>query len=392
MACIGPAGEKVSLIACRHEQQGARGRALGPGRRHGLQEAQGRRRAGQPGRPDGGAGRSTSKRCASGTWAPWQGIRPSSTRRGTPGIYDMCCKIDDAPAKNWSGVAEIDSPNYEDCRGANVVAKQKRRYGCWRCPIACGGIMKAGAGEYAYEEGAHKPEYETMAMFGSNCCNDNLDSLIVANDICNRWGSRHHLGRGLRRLRHRVLRERPHHHRRHRRPRAELGRPPGHHRADRDDRRGVRASATSSPTASKIAAERIGKGSERYAMHVGGQEIGAHDPRGGWGFATGYGADPTPGRHNQGGGQHPPGLDIPEVERDPARGPGAPSQDQHQLHARHQRPGHVPVRHRLVPARRSAGGGAQGRSRAGRTSPPKNCSRQASASPTSVTLSTCAKV
>ncbi len=72
----------------------------------------------------------------------------------------------------------------------------------------------------------------------------------------------------------------------------------------------------------KIAAERIGKGSERYAMHVGGQEIGAHDPRGGWGFATGYGADPTPGRHNQGGGQHPPGLDIPEVERTQLEGRG----------------------------------------------------------------------
>ena len=27
-----------------------------------------------------------------------------------------------------------------------------------------------------------------MAMFGSNCCNDNLDSLIVASDICNRLG------------------------------------------------------------------------------------------------------------------------------------------------------------------------------------------------------------
>jgi aldehyde:ferredoxin oxidoreductase len=30
---------------------------------------------------------------------------------------------------------------------------------------------------------------------------------------------------------------------------------------------------------SKVAAERIGKGSDKYAMHVGGQEFGAHDPR-----------------------------------------------------------------------------------------------------------------
>jgi aldehyde:ferredoxin oxidoreductase len=72
----------------------------------------------------------------------------------------------------------------------------------------------------------------------------------------------------------------------------------------------------------KKAAKKIGKGAEKYAMHIGGQEIAAHDPRGGWGFATGYGADPTPGRHNQGGGQHPPGLDIPEVTREQRKGRG----------------------------------------------------------------------
>jgi aldehyde:ferredoxin oxidoreductase len=61
----------------------------------------------------------------------------------------------------------------------------------------------------------------------------------------------------------------------------------------------------------KIAAKKIGKGSEKYAMHVGGQEIAAHDSRGGPGFAIGYGAEPTPGRHTQGGeGPHPPGVMI----------------------------------------------------------------------------------
>ena len=43
----------------------------------------------------------------------------------------------------------------------------------------------------------------------------------------------------------------------------------------------------------RMAAQRIGKGSEQYAMHIGGQEISAHDPRGGWGFAIGYGAEPV---------------------------------------------------------------------------------------------------
>ncbi len=181
--------------------------------------------------------------------------------------------------------------------------------------------MKAGTGDYVYEAGAHKPEYETMAMFGSNCCNDNLDSLIVASDICNRLGmdtisagacvaftlecfENGIVGTG---------------------ETGGLDMRWGDHRAiialtemigRREGFGDVLADGV------KIAAERIGQGSERYAMHIGGQEIAAHDPRGGWGFATGYGADPTPGRHNQGGGQHPPGLDIPEVTREQRVGRG----------------------------------------------------------------------
>jgi aldehyde:ferredoxin oxidoreductase len=72
----------------------------------------------------------------------------------------------------------------------------------------------------------------------------------------------------------------------------------------------------------KVASEKIGQGSEQFAMHIGGQEIAGHDSRGGWGFATGYGADPTPGRHTQGGGLHPPGIDIPDVPREQRTGRG----------------------------------------------------------------------
>jgi hypothetical protein len=51
----------------------------------------------------------------------------------------------------------------------------------------------------------------------------------------------------------------------------------------------------------KIAAEKIGKGAEKFAVHAGGQELGMHDPRlvtpfGGW-TVTRYQMDATPGRH-----------------------------------------------------------------------------------------------
>ena len=69
----------------------------------------------------------------------------------------------------------------------HVVALQEKKYACYQCPIGCGGHMKAGT-EYNYPAGAHKPEYESLGMFGTNLLNDNLESIIMANDICNRYG------------------------------------------------------------------------------------------------------------------------------------------------------------------------------------------------------------
>jgi aldehyde:ferredoxin oxidoreductase len=49
------------------------------------------------------------------------------------------------------------------------------------------------------------------------------------------------------------------------------------------------------------ASRRIGRGSEAFAIHAGGQELPAHDPRHTRGFGLVYRVSPTPGRHTQGG-------------------------------------------------------------------------------------------
>jgi aldehyde:ferredoxin oxidoreductase len=49
----------------------------------------------------------------------------------------------------------------------------------------------------------------------------------------------------------------------------------------------------------KIAAERIGRGSVEFAMHIGGQELGGHDPKHDYHWGVGYLIDPTPARHTQ---------------------------------------------------------------------------------------------
>lgn len=319
VACIGPAGEKVALIASVMNNKGRAAARSGLGAVMGSKKLKAVAVQGTMEVPlaDPALMKELRKKHVGALTGHWRQLHDL----GTPGIYEMCCKIDDAPTKNWKGVADIDCPTYTNCRGELVAEKQKRRYGCWRCPISCGGIMMAGDGDYVYKEGAHKPEYETMGMFGSNLCNDNLDSLIVLSDICNRGGvdtisAGASIAFVLECFEHGILTA------------ADTGLEMkwGDHRAivamtemlvKREGFGDIIADGV------KIAAQRIGKGSEKYAMHIGGQEIAAHDPRGSlsWGFATGYGADPTPGRHNQGGGQHPPGL-VEDVDRAVLEGRG----------------------------------------------------------------------
>src|SRR5271157_3424228 len=107
---------------------------------------------------------------------------------GTPAVLVPFAKIGDSPVKNWDGVCETDFPQIENLNIDVVMSRVQKKYGCYRCVVACGGLMKESTGEHRYEAGVHKPEYETIAMFGTNCLNDNIESIIKANDICNRYG------------------------------------------------------------------------------------------------------------------------------------------------------------------------------------------------------------
>lgn len=108
---------------------------------------------------------------------------------GTPGYTVAGALNGDSPVKNWSGVCSVDFTQEEaEClHHTKLFEYRTRKYGCWRCPIMCGGVVSIKEGPYILEE-AHQPEYETMAAFGSNCGNSNLESIIAANDVCNRYG------------------------------------------------------------------------------------------------------------------------------------------------------------------------------------------------------------
>lgn len=105
---------------------------------------------------------------------------------GTSCGLDYCEEIGNHPIRNWyqgnwkEGVQKI--TGY-----AMVREKLVGRYGCGNCAIRCGRIVKAEGGPYSGQEIAG-PEYETLSLLGSNCLNDDLGSIIKANELCNRYG------------------------------------------------------------------------------------------------------------------------------------------------------------------------------------------------------------
>jgi aldehyde:ferredoxin oxidoreductase len=321
VACIGPSGERLSLISGIITDKG---RAAA---RSGLGAVMGSKRL------KAVVAKASSKSVP--VFDPEEATRLRQTNAkqlrglidefrnfGTVAVIAPFAKIGDTPVKNWNGSAEADFPTVDEIGCDAVMERVRRKYACYRCVVACGGLMKEGSGEYEYEAGVHKPEYETVSMFGTNCLNDNIESIIKANDICNRLGldtisagatiafaiecyenglittedtGGVELTWGNHKAIIAILEA--------------LGRREGFGDVLAD---GVR-----------LAAERIGEGAEEYAVHIHGQEPAAHSPIFEYGFASCYRMDATPARHMRWHGAFiPPGLPVPEYEPDAWSGRG----------------------------------------------------------------------
>jgi aldehyde:ferredoxin oxidoreductase len=104
---------------------------------------------------------------------------------GTPGALESSFLEGDSPVKNWRGWKK-DFRGYRKIGGERFLDLKSKPYGCWLCPISCGGYVKVPSGPYAGE--GHKPEYETLGAFGTMCLNDDVESICRLNTICNDAG------------------------------------------------------------------------------------------------------------------------------------------------------------------------------------------------------------
>ncbi|MBI4282703.1 MAG: aldehyde ferredoxin oxidoreductase family protein [Chloroflexi bacterium] len=192
-ACIGPSGEKLSLISCVVTGNGAAAGRRGLGAVMGSKKlkavaARGTQKV--PVAHSGVVDRLRREHMADFRTPGPTGESPWDRRHkyGTGGTADLSAHSGDSPVKNWGGVGIVDFPDVSSLSGDVVVAQVVSRGGCWRCPIACEGKLKAGTGEYPYPEGTRRAEYETLSSFGSLCLNNNLEAINMATHLCNIYG------------------------------------------------------------------------------------------------------------------------------------------------------------------------------------------------------------
>jgi len=319
IACIGPAGEKRTRIAAVMNNKGRAAARSGLGAVMGSKKLKAIALKGNQKIPVFDEKRTSELRRKN--LGEQTGLVSLIRDLGTCGLTVAALAHDDSPVKNWGGISIIDFPHFERFDAGPIIDRQTKKYACYQCPIGCGGHMKEGIGEYKYEAGVHKPEYETLAMFGSNCLNDNIESIIKLNDVCNRQGldtisAGAVIAMAIECYENGLINGKD-------TDGVELTW--GNHKAivAMTEKLGKREGfGDILADGVKRAGEKIGKGSEQYAMHMQGQEYPAHDPKYGLKWAIAYRMDATPARHTQGGGVNPPGLPLPELDARAIRGRG----------------------------------------------------------------------
>ena len=104
---------------------------------------------------------------------------------GTAGGVVATEQYGDLPLSNW---------RLGEWEGAERISGQRihetiwvKHTSCFACPIGCGKEIEIKDGPYAGVRG-HGPEYETLAGFGGNLLNDDLESIAKINETCNAYG------------------------------------------------------------------------------------------------------------------------------------------------------------------------------------------------------------
>lgn len=213
---------------------------------------------------------------------------------GTPGLVQGVNASGFLPTRNFK------EGQFE---GADKLAAEEyhetifhSRGTCWQCTVACKRRAELDDGNYPLNKRFGGPEYETLAAFGSMLAIDNLPAIAYANQLCNLLGldtisTGNVIAFAMECFENGILTTDD-----------TDGKSLGFGDADAMLWliRQIAAREGIGDTLSlgvKRAAEKIGRGAERYAFHIKGQELGLHDGRGKTGMGLGFALGATGGDH-----------------------------------------------------------------------------------------------
>lgn len=320
IACIGPAGENLSKLACIINEMRAAGRkGLGA-----VMGSKNLKAIAIRGTGTVNIASSDKLKAASGRMKTAMKdspiLYPEFSKTGTPSNVDNTCDLGIFPARNWTATGEFTPVDQ-----LGVEAIEDRYAGkefCYGCPVGCSQLRRAKTGEYRgiMSEG---PEFETLYAFGGATGVDNLDSIIAADRLSDELGldtisAGVTIGFAMELFEKGIL--------------------------NIEDTGGLELNFGNHEAMVKLlrlmafregigdlladgvrdAAQKIGKGSDQYAMHVKGLELPGYDVRGAKGHGLNY-ATAFPGAdHNRGYAfQEIFGIPIPRsVDRFATEGKG----------------------------------------------------------------------
>ncbi|MEM2178664.1 MAG: aldehyde ferredoxin oxidoreductase family protein [Candidatus Methanomethylicaceae archaeon] len=204
-------------------------------------------------------------------------------------------KIGILPTKNFQGgyfekAEEISGEKMKE----TILIKTE---GCYACPIRCKRVVK-GKEPYVTDPDYGGPEYETVAAFGSLCYIDDLNAIALANQMCNAYGldtisTGCVIAFAMECYENNIL--------------------------TKNDTNGLDLKFGNKEAMLKLiemiakregigdllaegvmrASKKIGKGSEKFALHVKGKEVPLQEPRGKTGVGLAYALSPSGADHMQ---------------------------------------------------------------------------------------------
>ena len=172
----------------------------------------------------------------------------------------------------------------------------QRRGTCYACPITCKREVKVTEGPYKVSQDYGGPEYETLASLGSLCDVGDLVAISKANELCNKYtidtiSAGVAIAFAMECYENGIL--------------------------TKEDTDGIELNFGNADAMVKMvemigkreglgdilaegtmrAAKKLGKGAEKFAKHVKGQELPMHEPRGKRSLALAYSLSPTGAEH-----------------------------------------------------------------------------------------------